>query len=293
MEHITIYLSTCDKTSYILPATIYLYKKYIDTFIPKFKILGFTKPNLPHWENVEFIQLSDKPQELSKWSWYLYNYFNNIHEENIFFVLDDFFPINYLNKSAYQYVTNYMKQNKNVGFCTVGQTPSASPIRNEYHSTIIENNDMFIYKRKKNVNYQITLQPGIWNRQYLCIILNNHFTPWQIEINGTHIANQLDSFYNIGSNKDLNYTKCIMSYCTSSSLSSKWNGISVLGLKHDVVLELINNNLLPADNLLIGAWNHYIKFNPNHKITKEEFISILKNKDIEEEWTKLYLPYYE
>ena len=30
----------------------YWYKKFINTLIPKFKILGFSKPNLPDWENV-------------------------------------------------------------------------------------------------------------------------------------------------------------------------------------------------------------------------------------------------
>tara|TARA_Y100000816_G_scaffold291421_1_gene282709 strand:+ start:2597 stop:3475 length:879 start_codon:yes stop_codon:yes gene_type:complete len=291
MEYITIYLSTCDKTSYILPATIYLYKKYINTLIPKFKVLGFSKPNLPDWENVDFIELSNEPQNISKWSWYLYNYFKNIDEENIFLVLDDFFPINYLNKNAYEFVINFMKQNKQVGFCTVGQTPSACPQRNEYDSTIAEDDNMFIYKRKKNINYQITLQPGIWNREYLCIFFNNYFTPWQMELNATPIANNLNTFYNIGSNKDLNYTKCIMPYSTQSSLSSKWNGISVLGLKHEVVLELINNNLIPSENLLIGAWNNYIKFNPNHKISDTEFISLCKDSEFEE-WNKLYLNYY-
>jgi len=117
-----------------------------------------------------------------------------------------------------------MKQNKDIGFCTIGQTPSACPKRNEYDSTIIENENMFIYKRKKNINYQITLQPGIWNREYLCIFFNN--------------------------------------------------------------------NLIPPENLLIGAWNNYIKFNPLHKITSEEFISLCEECDTIEEWGNLYLEYY-
>lgn len=291
MKYITIYLSTCDKTSYILPATIYLYKKFINTLIPKFKILGFSKPNLPDWENVEFIELSNEPQDISKWSMYLYNYFKNIDEENIFFALDDFFPINYLNKNAYEYVINFMKQNKDVGYCIIDQEPSACPKRNEYDSTIIENENMFIYKRKKNVNYQICLQPGIWNREYLCMIFNNNFTPWQIELNATPIANNLNTYYNISCSKNLNYKKCIMSYSTQSSLSSKWNGISVLGLKHDIVLELINNNLVSSDNLLIGAWKNYIKFNSKYKITNQEFLTLCKNEFTP--WIELYSDFYE
>lgn len=291
MKDIIIYLSTCDKTSYILPTTIYLYKKFINTLTPKFKILGFSRPNLPDWQNVEFIKLSNEPQELSKWSWYLYNYFKNIDEEYIFFALDDFFPINYLNKYAYDFVINFMKQNKDVGYCIVDQDVTACPSRNEYHSTIIENEKLFVYRRKKNINYQICLQPGIWNREYLCIIFNNFFTPWQIELNATPIANKLDKYYNIGSSKNMKDTRCIMHYSTQSSLSSKWEGISVLGLKHDIVLELINHNLIPPSNLLIGAWNNYIIFNPKYKITKQQFLSLCKNEYFH--WIELYSYFYE
>ena len=291
MKDIIIYLSTCDKTSYILSATIYLYKKFINTLTPKFKILGFEKPKLSDWENVEFIKLSNEPQELSKWSWYLYNYFINIDEEYIFFALDDFFPINYLNKYAYEFVINFMKKNKDIGFCIISQEPSACPKRNEYHSTIIENENIFVYRRKKNVNYQICLQPGIWNREYLCIIFNNYFTPWQMELNATPIANKINKYYNISSSKNLKDTRCIMPYSTQSSLSSKWKGISVLGLKHEVVLELINNNLIPPNNLLIGNGKNNIIFFPKYKITKEQFLSLCKNEY--SHWIDLYLYFYE
>jgi hypothetical protein len=290
MQNINIYLSTCDKTSWILPATIFLYKKYINTLAPKFKILGFSKPTLPDWENVEFIELDNKPQNLSKWSVYLYDYFKNIDEEHFFLALDDFFPIDYFNKTAYDYALNYMKQNNQVGYCIIDQEPSADFKRNEYDTTIMENEHMFIYKRRPHVNYQICLQPGLWNREYFCKIFNNDFNPWEVELKGTNIANKLNTYYNIGTSKNMSYKNCIMCYSTQSSLSSKWNGISVLGLNHNVVLELINNNLLPSDNLLIGAWNNYIKFNPTCKISEADFISLCKNEY--PQWEELYLNFY-
>ena len=106
MNLITIYLSTCDKTSHILPATIYLYKKFINTMIPRFVILGFKKPNLTDWENVQFISLSNEQQNVNFWSIYLFNFFNKINDELVFFALDDFFPIDYFNKKSYDYVVD-------------------------------------------------------------------------------------------------------------------------------------------------------------------------------------------
>ena len=103
-EQIKIYLSTCNKTSHILSATIFLYKKFITDLKPKFKILGFNKPNLSDWKDVEFISLSSSLQNISNWSLYLYNYFKTIDDKFIFFALDDFFPIDYFNKNVYDFL---------------------------------------------------------------------------------------------------------------------------------------------------------------------------------------------
>ena len=97
--------------------------------------------------------------------------------------------------------------------------------------------DYFVYKRKKNVNYQLVLQPGIWNRKYLIEALSINITPWQFELNRSRWANNNNNYYNIATS---NFPKenhiCLMPYSLQSSLSSKWSKyISVLGLKHEIV----------------------------------------------------------
>ena len=57
-----------------------------------------------------------------------YDYLITIEDEFVFFALDDFFPIDYINKECLSYVLDYMKNNK-VGFCNVSQEPSSSPKR--------------------------------------------------------------------------------------------------------------------------------------------------------------------
>jgi hypothetical protein len=288
---ITIYLSTCDKTSHILPATIFLYKKFINTITPHFKILGFTKPNLPDWENVEFISLSSEPQDLSQWSIYLFKYFCSINDELIFLALDDFFPINFINTKAYNYVFEYMTNNQNVGFCVVGQEPNGGADINELKCVINETEDIFIYERKKHINYQLVLQPGIWNRQYLCAMLSVRSSPWEFELNTTYIANNNNNYFNISSSKDKEYKKCILSYCTNSALSSKWNGICVLGLKHEYINELINNNLITCINLMIGCGNIYKLFDTSNRLNKTQFISMCLDNNMNN-WVQLYSDYY-
>ena len=291
MNFITIYLSTCDKTSHILQATIYLYKKFINTMIPHFIILGFKKPDLTDWENVEFISLSAEPQNINQWSIYLFDFFKNINDELVFFALDDFFPIDYINKKSYDYVIDYMSHNQNVGFCVVDQSPEASTERNEFKRTIIETDDYFIYERKKHVNYQLVLQPGIWNRKYLCLMLSNVSTPWTFELYNSQIANNDIFWYNIASSKDLNYKKCIMCYCCHSALSSKWTGTCVLGLKNEYVIELLNKNLINKSNLIIGGWDMFVKFDINNLLNKKQFIDLC-NKYNMTHWIQLYSDYY-
>lgn len=291
MNNITIFLTTCDKTSYILPATIYLYKKFVTTMIPHFKILGFTKPTLPDWENVDFISLSDQPQDINKWSLYLYHYFITIKDDLVFFALDDFFPIDFINQKPYDYVIEYMNTHKNVGFCVVDQSPHASVERNELKRIITETDDFFIYERKKHINYQLVLQPGIWNRKYLCSMLSHVSTPWTFELNNSNIANNDTFWYNIACSKNLNYKKCIMCYCQHSALSSKWKGACILGLKNEYVIELINNNLIDKNNLIIGGWDMFEKFDVNNLINKTKFVDLC-NKYNMKDWIQLYSDYY-
>ena len=289
MNIIKIYLSTCDKTSYILPITIYLYKKFITNMIPEFIILGFSKPVLPDWTNISFVSLSQEPQNINLWSCYLFQYFKTIPDDFVFFALDDFFPIDYMNTDIYEFVCNYMKSN-NVGMCVVDQEPSGCKIRDELDEIIVNNDNMFIYKRKKPVNYQLVLQPCLWNRTYLLSMFETPNTPWTFELYQSNMANMNDGYFNISTSKDCSYKKCIMCYSTQSALSSKWNGISVLGLKHEYVIELIQQRLLPENNLLIGAFNNYILFDKNRELCNYDFQSLCINGY--ESWKELYSYYY-
>jgi hypothetical protein len=270
-----IYLVTCDKTSYILPATIYLYKKfYRDT--PLIRILGFKKPLLPDWENVEFISLAPKQETIQKWSKYIHDYLITLEDELIFFALDDFFPIDYINKECLSYVLDYMKNNK-VGFCNVSQEPSSCKKRNEVDNILVDKN-YFVYKRKKNVGYQLVLQPGIWNRKYLIEALSINVTPWQFELNRDHWANNNNNYYNIAtSNFPKENHMCLMPYIEHSALSSNWpNKITVIGLKNNIVEEMIENNLLDEKKLIIGGWDCYVKWSKS--FSKNDLFNLSKMK---------------
>ena len=64
----------------------------MNTMISEFIILGFSRPELPDWTNVSFVQLSQEKQNIHNWSRYLYDYFKTIPDDFVFIALDDFFP---------------------------------------------------------------------------------------------------------------------------------------------------------------------------------------------------------
>lgn len=283
-----IYLSTCDKTSYILSATIYLYKMFYNP-CPPIIVLGFSKPILYDWNGVEFVSLGAEQVSINYWSKYIYDYFITITDDFVFFALDDFFPIDYINKVGLQISIDYMKNNK-VGFCVVSQEPSSYHLRNEVEEIIYDTESFFLYRRKKNVNYQLVLQPGIWNRNYLCKMFQTPLTPWEFELDQSIIANNETEYFNISSsNFPCDNHQCIMPYSLQSSLSSKWSGISVIGLRSQYVDELIELGLLNKELLLIGAWESYIKY--TNDISYDDFVLLCKKWNMKE-WIDLYSKYY-
>ncbi len=284
-DKLTVYLLTCDKTMYILPATIYLYKKYV-TIPLNIKILGFTKPNLPDWTNVEFISLSNEVQNVNMWSTYIYNYLSTIDEKLIFVALDDFFPIDNFNHKSYKAVYELMIKNK-IGSCIVSQQPSSDPVRNEVDKVLVESEDIFIYKRKRNIPYLLTLQPTLWNRNYFLKYLSDPCSPWEFEIKQTKLAIKDTEYYNISSSQFPNYkVSCILPFCIHSALSSRWKGCNVSGTSKDTVNELIHNNLVDKQTLILRIHDKLIYKYNNYKVLQS--LSKIKTKKNITEWVQLY-----
>ena len=271
---IPIYLISCDKTSHILPTTIYLYKKFISP-TPLIKILGFKKPTLPDWENVEFIQLAEEQESIYLWSKYIYDYFITIQDELIFLALDDFLPIDFINMKCYDYIISTMKQYTNFGLTTISQSIWYTQDRVSKPIKILESNDnFFIFVRDKNDSYNISLQPGIWNKNYLLDIFKHNYTPWEMEIKGSEFSKKLE--YN---NLSTSYCpssdiKCLLPYSYVSALSKQWTPyINVQGLCINIINELIDKNLIKEDIITIGCPLKKILYIKN--ITTNQFIKNL------------------
>jgi len=85
---------------------------------------------------------------------------------------------------------------------------------------------------QEHKEYPVTTQYTLWNREYLIWLLLQVKNPWEFEIKGSQIFN-----------KKVILRTCI-DYFTNSSLSARWEGVNLTGLKEDDINYLKGNNLL-------------------------------------------------
>ncbi len=87
----------------------------------------------------------------------------------------------------------------------------------------------------ENVEYPVTTQYCIWNRQYLISLLDKITTPWDFELKGSKIFREQGMGF-------LWYPA--LHYHTNSALSSRWPGINFKGLKGADMEYIVNQKLL-------------------------------------------------
>ena len=230
-----LYIYTCDKNLFLLNTTITMINKY---YIPnpQIIILGFKKPNIIY-DNVEFHKLADK-QDINKWSNYLYNYFSNINDEYIITLFEDMFPINYVNVNGINIILDYMKNNKNCGYCTLCHQPSFG--RDKTEEIIINNKNIFLFKRPKKCNSKICLQVNLWNKKYFLKYLSYSKNPWAFEIELSKIAKN-DGYFTLSTSNYNIDTMCVFPNQINTTLSQNhWPGkISIIGIKFEDIEYLL------------------------------------------------------
>lgn len=85
---------------------------------------------------------------------------------------------------------------------------------------------------EENLEYPITTQYCLWNREYLISLLMRYSTPWRFEIEG---SKEFD--------KHCLHRPCIK-YYTNSCLSSRWEGVRLEGLKEEDLNYIKKNGLI-------------------------------------------------
>lgn len=141
------------------------------------------------------------------WSKYVAGFLEYLTDENVIFALDDYLLADYIDWSKYGPAEVEIG-----GDCVCIKL---------CHST-----------SEEHLEYPVTTQYCIWNREYLIWLLNQVQTPWQFEIEGSKIFNKVCL-----------HRPCLK-YFTNSSLSGRWEGVNLSGLKEEDINYMKENGLL-------------------------------------------------
>lgn len=228
---------------HILPASSYL----VDKYIPKdfdVEFLNYGEYDHELLVRGRYVMLADEQiGGASSWSKYIKSYLETLEDEYVIFSLDDFFLCRNMDMNVYDVLLSKMENDKDIVCAKLGLSPSYRPHEYEIIDAL---SNIEIFKLLGDAPYSASTQYAIWNRKVLVEILSGVTDAWKFEMDGSLILNKMDKQI-IGS------TTTCLSYCESSAVSNRHpNKVSVLGVKTNVVEDMIANKLLDEDTLILG-----------------------------------------
>ena len=185
-----VYIPTCDSHLFVLKAFAYCFNKYCgETF--NVKILGFTAPDFPLPANFEFISLGKSQEGGAKgWTNYLIDFFDNIEDEYFIFGIDDFCVCRPFDFNIYHALLKELSPQ-------LGRIDLQPSIQYCRHAA-----DVKVYKKCEDfeilelsqspaydyLNWRITGQFSIWNRDYFLKNMHRNWSPHDWELTGSKLA---------------------------------------------------------------------------------------------------------
>ena len=144
------------------------------------------------------------------WSKHIIGFLSLLNDEYIIFSLDDYLIADYLDVDKYG--------------------DALGEIGGDVVSIKLCNST-----KEEHEEYPVTTQWTIWDREYLISLLAKVQTPWGFEMDGSKLFD-----------KKTLHRPCL-EYFTNSSVSSRWEGIRLDGLKNEDREYIIKNGLITID----------------------------------------------
>lgn len=224
---------TCDNSKKIVPAQKYLIDKYITSIIEEIEVIYVDLKSLSinSWSNNVLMEL----EEITKGK----------DDDYVIFGLDDFLPIDFINKTQYLKAIEITKRDELNRFeLGWGASKKDSWIGSDPDKQFIDLGDYLEYG--KEAPYSTSCQFSIWNTKKLKEVLSTRpMTPWEFEV-----KTKIDEVGCFESDE------CALRYIEESAISARQKGlVNILGLKHEDVDTLVENNLLRREEL-IYSWRN-------------------------------------
>ena len=175
MNKVTLLVSSCDK--------------YEDTWHPFFELLHIYGHNFPYpivlnTETKQYttphfqVRVINSPEQMT-WSERMTNVLSQIDTEFVFLMLDDYFLKDTFDNERFKKVIEYMCVHQDVGVVDIAPRWASCP--EDVQKNLLSNDiaDDFYIREKEEWN--ITVVPSVWRKDFFLNILRNHEDIWLFE----------------------------------------------------------------------------------------------------------------
>jgi len=187
MKNCSVFINTCDKYSFIWKGWNHFHQKYWNKDIP-WKVYFGTEEKSVDFQDVMNLKIGK-----SSWGSYIHKAMSMIPTDNVFFAMDDHFPVKKLDIELIENMYNYFIDND---MNRLGLMAKYHPLQ-EPVDVIETNFGKTFYKQTNTSGYLSCLQPSFWKKDFLCSIIQKEWTPWHGEITGTKKIQSIEDI-NIG-----------------------------------------------------------------------------------------------
>lgn len=157
-----ICVTTSDKYHHILPVFLYLYQKYWNA---PFDLVGYAKPDCPLPDNCTWVSMGEQGA-VSDWSTDLRKYFDT-QPDWFVWIMEDTLLRQPINMPLFANLP--MRKD-------VGKICLTSDVSKREHTS-----DGYIVHAHPDSRYRLSMQPSIWNRNYLLQYITDGMDPWEFE----------------------------------------------------------------------------------------------------------------
>jgi len=245
-----IVMPICDDNLFTLKLSSFLFDKFFPSET-QIEVIGFKKPDFEISKKMNFVSISETQKEGALgWSKYILKYLEQIEDQEVLFLLEDFFPTTYPNMDMLSFLLETLEKNRNIGRFDLTYDSYSG-------GDFLRVGKMFgldLLVKPRYSSYRISTQPSLWNKQYLMKILKKTSSPWDFEINGTKVSNSLD--YQVLALGDNTYTRFPTYWIHKGAVSRHFpNKINVLGLDIATIKEMVDKNLFKEEELVWGMFS--------------------------------------
>ncbi len=181
-----IAVTTSDKSMWTIEPFAYMFNTYWSAN-EEVDVICESVPQFPLPDNFLKYPVNIEDEDrwpISKWTNGLIKYLHSISEQYVIIMLDDYWVNRTVDVRGIETLYDYMRSRPNI--LRVDLTGDRL-----YAQGVVDNEAYGHYDiiSAQGSQYQMSLMPGIWNKQLLLRFMMENWTPWEVEMAGTVSVN--------------------------------------------------------------------------------------------------------